>query len=235
MAVQNVIRYLGEPIVPRDVTRQRANSLDTLRRFGSPVIVKHMYNSTDVDSGIAKNSQNFQDAYGQTRHGDPISHGVGFVSVEESPDEWIKPDGTGIVVSNTSPGAGYIPAPKYRGYGPGYLTYMILPDVAEDVFKLSETGALIRVQTAQAQMGWFPEVNDNDLLITCTIDSAERVVSVHERYLAKMTNPVSLRGLDRGGRRERNEDFGNRHVINQWFEMTLVPAKDSLYQVETDR
>lgn len=236
MAPINAIRYIGEPNIPRDIKQHRGNNLDTLRRFGSPVIVKHMYNSTDVDAGIAQPSPNFESVYGQTRHDDPISHGIGFVSVELSEDEWVTPNGLLHPTRTTeSPGAGYTRAPKYRGYAEGYLVYAILPDVAQDVFKLNEVGALIRVQEAQVQMGWYPEVGDNDLLITCTIDQAEQVIETHERYLAKMTNPVSMRGLDRKGRRERTEDFGNRHVIDQWFEMTLIPAKDELYKVETDR
>lgn len=230
----NVIRYIGEPNVPRNIRQHRGNNLDTMRRFGTPVLIKHMYNSRDVEEGIAQPSPNFDNVYGQTRNRDPISHGVGFVSVETADDEWVSPTGQ-LVVAETSPGAGYTQAPKYRGYGPGYLTYVILPDVAEDVFKLNEVGALIKVQTAMVQMGWFPEVNDNDLIITATIDDAERVIETHERYLAKMTNPVSMRGLDRKGRREYTEDFGNRHVIDQNFELTLLPEKDELYQVEVDR
>jgi len=230
----NAIRYIGDQNIPRDIKQHRGNNLDTMRRFGAPVLIKHMYISTDVDTGVAVPSPNFDDVYGQTRKGDPISHGIGFVSAETSPDEWVSPEGL-LVSSPTSPGAGYTPAPKYRGYGPGYLTYVIMPDVATDVFKLNEVGALIKIQTALAQMGWFPEVNDNDLIISVTIDQSEKVIDTHERYLAKMTNPVSMRGLDRKGRRERSEDFGNRHVVDQNFEMTLLPAKDTLYSVETDR
>lgn len=230
----NVIRYIGDENLPRAIKQQRGNNLDALRRFGAPVIIKHMYNDEDVDSGIARPSENYDGVYGQTRKDDPVSHGVGFVSVETSDDEWVSPQGL-IVQSPTSPGAGYTPAPKYRGYGPGFLAYVIMPDVAEDVFKLNEVGALIKIQTAMVQMGWYPEVNDNDLITTVVIDQAERVVSTHERYLAKMTNPVSMRGLDRKGRRERNEDFGNRHVTDQNFEMTLIPKKDELYNVEMDR
>jgi hypothetical protein len=103
------------------------------------------------------------------------------------------------------------------------------------VFKLNEAGVLMRIQRAQAQMGWFPEVNDNDILITCQIDAQERVVQTYERYLLKMTNPSSMRGLDRFGRRERTEDFGNRHVTDQQFEMDLIPQHDKLYDVEVDR
>jgi hypothetical protein len=229
----NITRYLGDASVPRDIKRQRANNLTTMRRFGAPVIVKHMYNDQDVQVGIAEPSPNFSSVYGQVRHGDPLSHGVGFVSVEKATDEWVTPDGK--LYLGTTPPSGSVSAPKYRGYGPGYLTYAIMPDVAEDVFKLNEAGALIKVQTAQAQMGWFPEVNDNDLLITCRLDQGDRILETRERYLLKMTNPISIRGLDRKGRREYGEDFGNRHITDQYFEMTLIPTHDELYRVEVDR
>jgi hypothetical protein len=207
--------------------------------MGSPVIVKHMYNDRDVQDGVAEAGPNFSTVYKQTRHDDPLSHGVGYVSVEKSEDEWIHPDGKTIVVSAAQPAnigsQAFIRAPKYRGFGPGFLIYMILPDVAEDVFKLTETGALIKVQSATAQAPWFPEINDNDLIIACTVDRGERVVSTEERYQAKMSSPVSMRGYDHKGRREYTEDGGNRHVVNQTFEMALVPKNDVLYNVETDR
>lgn len=230
----NVIRYIGEPNVPRNIRQQRKNNLDTMRRFGTPVIIKHMYNAEDVEKGIAERSPNYSLAYGQTRHNDPLSHGVGFVSVEKSTNEWVSPTGS-LVVSNTSPGTGYTPAPKYRGYGPGYLTYVIIPDVSEDMFKLAENGALIKIQQAKVQMGWYPEANDNDLMIIVEIDHAENVTRTRERYLLKMTNPASMRGIDRRGRREYTEDFGNRHVTDQFFETTIVPSSDPIYNVETDR
>jgi len=230
----NVIRYYGDPRVPQDILRRRHQVMEAMRRFGSPVVVKHMYNDVDVKTGIAKPSPNFDTVYKQTRHNDPLSHGVGFVSVETSVDEWVSPVGK-LVVSATTPGAGYVPAPRYRGFGPGYLTYIIEPDAAEDVFKLTEVGALIKVQTATAQAPWFPEMNDNDLLINVQLDRNGNVVSTGERYQLKMTNPTSIRGLDRRGYREYTEDGGNRFVVNQAFEMTLVPTTDELYNVETDR
>jgi hypothetical protein len=229
----NVIRYLGEASVPRSIRRQRANNLDTMRRFGTPVIVKHMFNDEDVEKGVAAPSPNLDSVYQQTRREDPLSHGVGFVSVETIADEWVTPDG--LLYVGDDPPAGSVLAPKYRGYGPGYLTYAILPDVAEDVFKLNEAGVMIRIQQAQAQMGWFPEVNDNDMLVICQIDKAENVVATKERYLLKMTNPVSFRGWDIRGRRENAEDFGNRFITDQFFEMTLLPANHQLYNVEMDR
>jgi hypothetical protein len=44
-----------------------------------------------------------------------------------------------------------------------------------------------------------------------------------------------MRGLDRRGRKEYGESFGNSHVINQTFEMALIPTNDVLYEVEVDR
>lgn len=237
MAVQNVIHYMGEAHVPQDARRRRKQVMQAMLRMGAPVIVKHQYNIGDVEEGIAKKSPTWDDIYGQERHKDPMSHGVGFVSVEDSDNEWIHPSTGALVVSETSPGAGYIKAPKYRGYGPGYLTYAILPDVAEDMFKLDETGALIRIQNARAKMGWFPEVNDNDLLILATLDHKEQVVNTHERYKLKQATQISHRGLNRRGRRYPGEpmDFGNQLAINQVFELALVPPNDSVYDVEVDR
>jgi hypothetical protein len=238
----NVIRYVGANSVPRDIRRHRANNLDTMRAYGTPVVLKKMYTDRDRRLGGAVPSPNYSSVYGQVRHDDPLSHGVGFVGAKdgvmiESIDEWYDTTGRDlrILTQDTSPGTGWAKAPLYRGFGPGYLTYAILPDVAEDVFKLTDAGVLIRSQTAQAQMGWYPEVNDNDLLIIVEIDEAERVIDARERFQLKMTTPISMRGIDRLGRREANEDFGNRHITDQQFEMTLIPETDKLYDVEWDR
>jgi hypothetical protein len=236
MSVTNVLEYEGAPNVPQDVRRRRKFVQQTMKRMGTPVLIKHMYNPEDAEDGIAQKAPNWDDIYGQQRHNDPISHGVGYVSIETSANEWIHPDTGAIVVANSSPGSGYTAAPKYRGFGPGFLTYVILPDVAEDVFKLSTSGVLVRIQTAQAQMGWYPNVGDNDLLVLVTIDQRGKITDTHERYQLKQTTQISMRGRDRRGRRGAEQiDFGNQHVVNQTFELTLVPSNDELYSVETDR
>lgn len=227
-------KYVGEQNIPQDVKRRRRQVYDIMRHMGSPVLVKHMFNDRDVREGRAIKSPNFSEVYGQTRHRDPISHGIGYVSTETAENEWIMPDGT-FKKQETQP-SGAVAAPKYRGFGPGYLIYIIEPDVAEDVFKLDEAGALIKVQQASAQAPWYPEINDNDLIINVEIDKAGNILETRERYQAKMSNPVSMRGHgDRYGRREYTEDGGNRYVINQIFEMTLLPADTSFYRVEVDR
>ena len=50
-----------------------------------------------------------------------------------------------------------------------------------------------------------------------------------------MTTPVSIRGLDRRGRKEFEGDFGNRHLVNQNYQITEVPENHVLMKVEIDR
>lgn len=227
--------YKGEGWVPQDVRRRRRLVLDAIRRVGTPVVVKHMYNDQDFKEGRARRSPNFNSAYGQPRHDDPLSYGVGFVGLENATDEWYNTNTGAIVTAATDPGADWVPAPLHRGFGPGYLTWIIEPDVAEDMFKLTDTGVLIKTQTATAQAPWYPEMNDNDLLVNVTIDPGHNVISTQERYQLKMVNPVSIRGHQRHGRREYTEDGGNRFVVGQQFEMALVPKTDVLYRVPIDR
>lgn len=227
-------KYVGEANVPQDVKRRRRQVFDAMHRLGTPVVVKHMYNDDDVEMGIAERSPNYLNAYGQPRTADPLSFGIGFVSVEKSTNEWLSTTGT-TVTSTTSPGAGYVLAPKHRGFAQGYLTYVIEPDAAEDVFKLSSAGALIKVQTATVQAPWYPEIDDNDLIVHVVLDGQGNVTRALERFQAKQSNPVSMRGLDRRGRRESTEDGGNRFVVNQTFEMTLVPTTSILRKVPIDR
>jgi hypothetical protein len=233
--IRNVMRYVGDGYIPHEIKQQRRYVLEAMRRFGSPVLFKHRYNDQDVEAGIAETSSNFNAAFGQVRHDDPVSQGVGFVSVEKSKNEWVSPDGLSIVASSTSPGNGYVKAPKYRGYGPGFLTYIIEPDVAEDFFKATPYGPLIQVQDATVVAPWYPEMNDNDLIMHIVLDNFGGIRNTLERFQLKMGNPVSIRGLDRRGRREFTEAGGNRFVIGQTFEMVLVPPNDVTYQVEWDR
>lgn len=229
-----ISRYVGEPNVPSDIKRLRRSVWEMTRRFGQPVVVKHMYNPDDEEAGNAEKSANFHSVYGQTRHKDPLSHGIGYVSTVESKDEWIAPDGT-IVSALVRPSSAHVAAPRYRGFGPGFLTYAVEPDVAEDVFKLDPTGVLIKVQNATAQSAWYPEINDNDLVVNVVLNKRGEIVDEVARFVAKMTNPITMRGQDRRARPEYSGDEGNRHVINQQFEMTRLPENNALQRVELDR
>lgn len=226
-------RYVGERNVPQDVKRRRHQVSELMRRMGSPILVKHRYNDLDVQKGTAVKSPVFDDVYDQTRNEDPLSYGVGYVSVELSPNEWYDANGN-IEVSSISPGAGWTQAPLYRGFGPGNLTWIIEPDRAEDFYKAFTGGPLFKVQTATAVAPWYPNIDDNDLLINVELGPGDKVVNTAERYEAKMVNPISMRGTDNRGRGEAGYP-GNRHTVNQQFEMALIPENNVLYQVETDR
>lgn len=228
-------KYVGKESAPQDIRRIRRQVFELMRRMGQPVIIKHMFSDLDVQAGLAETSPNYNTVYGQTRNNDPLSYGIGLVSVEKSENEWINTSTGTLVVADDQPASNFIPAPKYRGFGPGYVTYIIEPDRAEDFFRLDRTGALMRIQQATVNMGWFPQVNDNDLIINAILDQNGRVFRTTERYQAKMSNPITMRGRDRRGRGERPGDAGNRYLINQQFEMTLLPTNSVLMRVDSDR
>lgn len=229
---------LGDERTPRDVYRRRKQVIDAMRRVGSPVLIKRTYSISDVEKGDAQRGPNYVKWAGQARHNDPISHGVGFVSVETSDNEWISPDGQ-LVIADSLPGNDFIPAPKYRGYGPGFLTFVIQPDAPVDTFKLTPTGVLVKTQDATGQAPWYPALHDNDIMINVTIDGVGNILSTEERYQLKMVTPITVRGLQRKGYKEQgigiDEIGGNRYLLNQTFQMSLLPPNDSAYKVETDR
>jgi hypothetical protein len=205
--------------------------------MGVPVIIKHMYNAEDVANGYAQVMENTDTIYNQTFYNDALTHGVGIASTGTSSFEWFDPTGN-IVTGTVSPGPGYTAAPMYRGYGPGYLCYAILPDVPEDVFKLTPQGTLLRIQSARVNLPWYPQAGDNDLLIIAEIDPWERVIATHERFQLKQVSPISIHGADRLGRREYSlpPAGGNRLWVGQVCEMSRVPETDSnIYTVEVDR
>lgn len=232
----HVAKYVGETNVPHDIARMRRYVYELMRRMGTPVLYKKMLTEDDVISGYAEESPNFNAVYGQTRNRDPLSHGIGFVSKEKSDYEWIDPQTSDIFESETDPGGSFVQAPKYRGYGPGLLLFIIEPDAAVDFFKHTPEGVFMKVQTATAQAPWWPDINDNDLLIHVELDRSGYIVDTMERYQAQMANPISIRGAkERRGKQEYSGDFGSRYVINTTFQMALLPGTHEANHVEVDR
>lgn len=232
----HVAKYVGEPNVPHDIKAMRRSVYDLMRRMGTPILVKKMLVESEIPNGTVEKSPNLNSVYGQTRNHDPLSHGVGFISTEKSTNEWVNLSTSEIISSKFNPGTGFEEAPKYRGYGPGYLIFIIEPDVAVDYFKTTPQGAFMKVQTATAQAPWWPDINDNDLLIHVELDSSGFIIGSQDRYQAKTTNPISIRGAkERRGRRDDFGDYPSRYVINRTFEMTALPKGHVAYEVEIDR
>jgi hypothetical protein len=232
-----VAKYVGERNVPHDILRLRRYVYEVCRRMGTPVLYKKMLNEDDMFTGMVTKSPAFDPVYGQTRNRDPLSHGIGFISTELSTDEWINPK-TGAVTQNNKQIENWEAAPRYRGYGPGMLIYMIEPDAAVDFFKTTPEGVFQKVQTATAIAPWWPDINDNDLLIHVELDRSGRILGTGERYQAKQSNPVSIRGSNertKPGRHEYTGDFGTRYVVNTTFQMVLLPENSELQHVEVDR
>jgi hypothetical protein len=232
-------RNVGKPWVPQDVKRRRRDVENMMRRMGTPMLHKPRYNDLDFQKGIVEKSPVYDSVYEQTRANDPFSHGVGFVSKEKSDNEWYNSEGV-IVKSVTSPGAGWQKAPKHRGYGPSTLTYIIQPDRAEDYYKATPGGPIFKVMDAMAIAPWWPDIDDNDILINVELDAQGNVIGTNERFEAKNVGPVSMHGAgDRRGRRELGPNavgqFPNTFLMNQTFEMVLIPHTDQAYQAETDR
>jgi hypothetical protein len=240
--------YLGDPQTPRDILNQRQYSQEAIRRMGTPVLLKRMYTNLDVDQGSAQASPAQDSIYKQSRHNDPLSYGVGFCSIDTEPGEWYDTQTFELFITdpNSGPpeptytGQTFAAAPTYRGYGPGFLTYVILPDRPEDVFKLTPQGAMFHTQQAKVQLPWWPIVGDNDLMVVVELDDAGNILETFERYTLKMVSPITMRGLDRSGRREIQgagapNVGGNRYWVGQECEAALVPIFDVVYEVETDR
>jgi hypothetical protein len=240
------ITLANTPGVPWEVRDLRRTSADVYQYIGTPVLIKKMYTTRDVTDGIAQKVATFDYVMGQSEYwGDVLSHGIGICSIETQPGEWFgsedpdNPDIFTIIESNEQPFPWFVPAPKYRGYGPGFLTYVILPDRPEDQWKLSEQGALTRMQTATVQLPWYPEVGDNDILITCALDNQGRITETYERYQLKQMSPISMHGVNRRGARGVGDGpitaNNNRMIIGYAGEISKIPDFDIAYSIEVDR
>ena len=226
-------RNIGGPRTPHDVQRLRRNNIETLKRFGQPVVWKHMFTQDDFELGyysfqIAHGASQkipvqrcvacWDEDYQQTRTDCPICHGIGITSVEAGP-YWIDQEGY-ISESSTLD-----PAPKYRGFGPSILTWTIQPDVPEDVFRISDEGVLTRVQTATVLAPWTPEMADNDLLVNVVLQQNDySILKEQERFILRQVAPQSVRGY---GKYARNREFR----AGQQFQMTKLPTNNHLYNV----
>ena len=231
-------RAVGGRRTPQEIKRLRREVMDFCRKLGQPVVLKHQWNNEDVRSGLAKECPAcLDDGYKQTRNKCPVCFSVGFVSVENDNITNLYVE-NGELVDQVHQINEYR-APKYGGYGPGYITWMIQPDTPVDIFKINEQGVMVQTQQAQGTAPWFPELHDNDLATNVHLDHNLKIQAVnvfgdgtrnrtYDRYQLKMTNPITIRGF---GRRAIDQNY----QVQQTFEMAHVPLDNILYSVPLDR
>ena len=207
--------------------------MDAILRVGQPVFHRHVYGLQDVDSSVAKKCPAcWDEAYSQTRFDCPVCYGQGFVSVENNPDTiWITQ--AGLLIEQSSPDSGWIRAPRYGGFGKPTLTYVIQPDIAVDVFRLNDIGALVQQYDSKAFAPWNPTMGDNDILIDVDLWNGDDFTNQgeYDRFSIKMAEQMTVRGQ---GKNNHGSKLGQPFLLGQTFEMTKVPLHNVLNNVPAD-
>lgn len=225
-------KNVGPPNTPQEIKRLRRENMDLCRRMGQPVVVRHMYSLEDVTAGIARTCPACYDpAYDHIRADCPVCYGFGFASVEDNPlDLWINT--AGQVVATSTPSAGWVKAPRYGGFSAPVLTWLIEPDIAVDVFRISDQGVLTQIYDAQGMAPWYPSLGDNDLCINVTIDrDGFTITETLDRFQLKRVQQITVRGF---GRVTIPATNGQPLLVAQTFEMNKVPTNQHIYDVPVD-
>lgn len=227
-------KQVGPPNTPQEIKRLRRENMDLCRRMGQPVVVRHVFGPRDVDAGVAQKCPACYDAaYDQVRGDCPVCYGIGFASVElntATPLLYITTAGT--VVQTDTPPTGSIVAPRYGGFAAPYLTWMVEPDVAVDVFRLTDEGVMTQQYDAKGFAPWFPTMGDNDLCINVEVDkNGFTILEELDRFQLKQVEQVTVRGF---GRRVRPGSLGQPLLVAQTFEMNKIPVNTKLNDVPTD-
>lgn len=217
-----IVNYkdVGPPNTPQEIKRARRQASDYLRKSGQPIVHMHYFSPLDERQGkVVKCPLSYQSEYDHTRTDCPVCFGVGFVSVENYPDQWIADDGTFTTEPTDTP------RPLYGGFGPPTLTWMVLPDASIDVYMFNDAGVLTRTQQAKAFAPWNPEMGDNDLLVAVAIGaSGSDITGQGDRWQMKMVDPQTVRGF---GNRVDYQQF----KVGQTFEMNLIPSGSPFWEV----
>lgn len=225
-------KEVGPPNTPQEIRRLRRENMDICRRMGQPTVVRHMYGVDDVKTNVAKKCPACYDpAYKQTRGDCPVCYGFGFVSVEDNPQAiWIIP-GDGTLFAGSQP-AGSIKAPRYGGFGVPYLTWLLEPDVAVNVFGINNQGLMAHQYDAQGVAPWFPTLGDNDLCVNVTLaGDGYTIVETLDRFQLKKVQQVTMRGL---GRRATPGSNGQPYLVAQSFQMNKSPDNQHINDVPVD-
>lgn len=214
---------VGAPNTPHEIKQFRHQVMDMFRYLGQPVIHKHRYSPDDVRDGTAKRCPAcFDDEYGNVRQDCPVCFGTGYVSTIDHPAKWINDSGR-LTTSATA-----TRAPLWGGFGQSYLTWVAEPDVQYDTFKINDEGIFQRIANATAVAPWYPDMNDNDLLIDVEVSGNNEIQNIGDRYELKMSNPITIRGF---GIRTRGR---HEHKVQQTFQMALLAKPHHFYNVPID-
>ena len=228
------VKEVGPPHTPQEIKRLRRQNMDVCRKMGQPVVFKHMWTEFDVDAGDAKRCPACYDsAYDQPRNDCPVCFGFTFVSTEDTvnPDLYINT--SGLIVETGSPGLTWPRAPRWGGFSQSVLTWLMEPDVAVDVFRISDQGTLLRTLEATGVAPWFPQLSDNDLCINVELSVNDyAIVSTGDRFQLKMVQPITVRGFGKRGRPPGSG--GQAYKVAQSFQMAKFPNNSSLYDVPVD-
>ncbi len=226
-------KNIGPPSTPQEVKRLRREAMDMSRRMGQPTIVRHLWGIADVEAGKAKKCPAcFDDVYEQSRGDCPVCYGFGFVSVEDNPlDLWIVP-GDGVVVESDTPGTDWVKAPRYGGFDKPYLTWLVEPDIAVDVFRLSQSGFLVKQFDATGYAPWTPTLGDNDLCVNVTLQSnGYTIIDTLDRFQLKQVEQVTIRGF---GKLHHAQMNGQPFLVAQTFQMNKAPENLHIHDVPVD-
>lgn len=227
-------KQVGPPNTPQEIKRLRRENMDLCRRMGQPVVVRHMYSIEDVDSGVAQKCPAcYNSAYDHVRGDCPVCYGMGFASVElnaASPLLWITTQGT--LVQTGNPPAGAVQAPRYGGFGVPYLTWLVEPDIAVDVFRITNEGVMTQQYDAQGFAPWTPTLGDNDLCINVSLKpDGFTIDKALDRFQLKRVQQITIRGF---GKRTTPGSLGQPLLVGQTFEMNKVPTTTHLNDVPVD-
>lgn len=225
-------KNVGSPNTPQEVKRLRRENMDYCRKMGQPIVWRHFYSLEDVDSGLAKPCPAcFDTIYKQVRGDCPVCYGYGFASVEDNPDPlWITEDG--LIVESDSQPSETIRAPRYGGFHVPYLTWMVEPDIAEDVFGINKQGVMIKTYDAQGVAPWFPSMGDNDLCVNVAVGGdGFTILETYDRFQLKQVQQITLRGF---GKQVRAKVDGQPHQVQQTFQMSKGIVGTQIYNVPVD-
>lgn len=227
-------KEVGPPSTPQEIKRLRRENMDVCRKMGQPVVYRHMWNEDDSEAGVAKRCPAcYDEAYDQTRGDCPVCFGFSWVSVEDSinQDLWITP--AGVVVEDIDPDPSWVRAPRYGGFAESALTWLMEPDVAVDVFRISDQGTMVRTYEAVGVAPWYPLLADNDLCINVELAPDDySIIATGDRFQLKMVQPMTVRGFGKRGRPPGSG--GQAYRVAQTFQMAKVPNNNNLYEVPHD-